>query len=85
MSGRRQCPEEPFCTADLTRTRHNHVLPQLNAIGENCWTCKLADWRIWYGGTLPALIRCGGCGAGFNLTERLRQTTSPERLTYKAV
>lgn len=75
--GARSCPDEPFCRADLNNARHQHVLPALNSIGERCWSCQAADWRIWFGGSLPALIRCGLCGRGFNLSERLRATTTP--------
>lgn len=79
MAGARQCPDEPFCLASLTTSRHNHVLPQLNASGEKCLTCGIADWRLWFGGPLPALIRCGGCGAGLNLSTRLAEATAPGR------
>jgi len=65
------------CRAHRDRQRHNHVCHDLNATGETCWTCKVADWFIWFGGPLPAMIRCGRCDRGFNLSERLRATTSP--------
>lgn len=76
MAPQEPCPV-PGCRARPGRERHSHPLIALNAIGEMCWTCKIARWVIWFGPPLPAMIRCGQCDRGFNLSERLRLTTSP--------
>lgn len=65
----------PGCSARPGMVRHQHPCPDLNAIGETCWTCKIADWALWFGGPLPAFIRCRQCGKGFNLSQRLMATT----------
>jgi uncharacterized protein (DUF983 family) len=49
----------------------------LNQIGEKCPHCGIADfWLILFGGLLPARVQCQRCGAGFNLTQRLRQAST---------
>jgi hypothetical protein len=64
--GRAECP------ATEQRPRHRHVCDDLNQIGEAC-ECGCPRWLIMFGGLTPARIQCEGCGAGFNLTERLRR------------
>jgi hypothetical protein len=67
------------CPATDNRPRHRHICADLNTTGETCATCQICDWWIWFGGPLPAMIRCRGCGRGFNVTERLRASTQPDK------
>lgn len=67
------------CPATDTRPRHKHICTDLNQTGETCASCGVTDWHIWFGGPLPTLIRCRGCGRGVNVTERLRALTQPHK------
>ena len=66
------CPR-PECRFTPDRPRHVHVADDLRQIGEVCRYCKQNLWIILFGGLLPARVQCQACGAGFNLTQRLRE------------
>lgn len=66
------CPlGETRCNYDSGVRRHRHPADLLNLIGQRC-ECGANDWQVTFGGLLPARVVCRGCGAGFNITERLR-------------
>lgn len=69
------CPRDG-CRFTSDRPRHVHPCDDLRQIGEPCRYCKANLWIILFGGPLPARIQCQACGAGFNITQRLREVTS---------
>lgn len=71
----------PECSATGDRPRHRHDCHDLNQIGEAC-ACGCDQWLIIFGGLLPARIQCCSCGAGFNLTQRLKDARRQESNTF---
>lgn len=63
------------CPSSDRNPRHRHVCADINQTGERCGSCAATEWVILFGGVLPVMVCCAGCGAGFNLTERLRVAT----------
>jgi hypothetical protein len=59
------------CQYDANTRRHRHVAHDLNQLGERC-SCGANSWLIRFGGPLPAMVCCGLCGQGFNISQRLR-------------
>ena len=67
------CSKSADCPWTANRPRHIHACHDLRQLGEPCSYCGQNLWIILFGGPLPARIQCQACGAGFNLTQRLRE------------
>ena len=69
------CSKSAECPWTANRPRHIHACHDLRQLGEPCSYCGQNLWIILFGPPLPSRIQCQPCGAGFNITEKLRQLT----------